>query len=430
MPYSFPMATTISPNPHQISPLEKLMPRAYVRQIYCFPSASPAAIDVLRQGLAGTVSDVPYLLSGITTTGPGQMDVSLSEPYQHVEDLFSCHDLSSALDYAALRAGHFPPAALAIPGLFPPDVDRRPHPNPAPVFRARACPVRGGGLLLCVAVHHATTDITGFGALLRIWASHCRTGSSRAAGFEPSWLDRRALLLRPLDDDDDAAPPPFPPFLRALEPGETSRSRAGAPARPADYRTGIFFFAQEGLDALKRGANAHLSSSSSSSSAWVSTADVLSALLWSALAGASASPPVAALSAVAAAVRRAVAGVDAAGVRAHLAYLAYLDKAHSSPPVVILGAGHHGRGMSVVSWAGQGAREVDWGGALGGRCEAVRLPRMAHRRCPIVLPRVPAGAGDGEGAGLEVLVCFEEEYMERFARSWGVREYAVVRCMS
>ena len=74
------------------------MPRVYVRQIYCFPSASPAAIDVLRQGLAGTVSDVPYLLSGITTTGPGQMDVSLSEPYQHVEDLFSCHDLSSALD--------------------------------------------------------------------------------------------------------------------------------------------------------------------------------------------------------------------------------------------------------------------------------------------------------------------------------------------
>ncbi|KAI5923423.1 transferase family-domain-containing protein [Camillea tinctor] len=458
---------TISPASYQISPLEKLMPRVYVRQIYCFPSPNPSAIEVLMQGLAGAVSDIPYLLSGIITTGPGQMDISLSAPYQSPSDLFSCLDLSSSLDYASLKASHFPPTAFTIPGLFPREVDR-PYPNPAPVFRARACPIRGG-LLLCVAVHHSTTDITGFGALLRIWASHCRTRSSRAAGFDPSWIDRR-LLLQP-SSNDNAAPPPFPPFLHALDAEGMSKfsSRADPPVRLEDYRTGIFFFAQAGLDALKRAASEHLLSSSPPPCPWVSTGDILAALLWSAMFSAEgnnnndddngsstlsfpvnfrsrvplnpsylgaafamtaahapaadlrailAGPsPTASLAAVAAAHRRSVTAVDAPRVRAHLAYLG----AGKDAPVV-LGTGHFG--MSVVSWAGQGAREVDWGAAVGGRCEAVRVSAMAYRRYPIVLPRVP-----GREGGLEVIVCFEEGYMERFARSWGVREYAVVRCM-
>ncbi|KAI1500868.1 hypothetical protein F5X99DRAFT_224905 [Biscogniauxia marginata] len=498
-----------SPHPHQLSPLDKLMPRVYVRQIYCFPSTDPRATEVLGEGLAGTVADVPYLLSGITSSGPRQMDISLSEPYQCLDDLFSCNDLSSSLDYDVLRAGNFSPAAFVVPELFPRDT-QPPYPDPAPVFRARASPINGG-FLLCVAIHHSTTDITGFGSLLKIWASHCRTGSSRAVGFEPSWLDRR-VLLRPFAIPP---PPPFPKLLHTLEMGGAAPPRlTGPPVRPADYRTGIFFFAREGLEGLKCAANEHLASRGGISPSWVSTGDVLAALLWSALFTAEqqqqqqgdpssnsaaaqdsststvdfpvnfrsraldpplprsylgaafamtsarapradllsvarfhessdpSSYPIAALSTIAAAHRRTVADVDASSVTATLAYLSYLDSfshhkppsssdraddddagEESNPPVVILGPSRRD-GISIVSWADQGARELDWGPAVGW-CEAVRLARMANRRYPIVLPRIP-----GAGGGLEVIVCFEKGYMERFTRTWGVEKYAVLRCLS
>jgi hypothetical protein len=259
------------------------MPRAYVRQIYCFPAVSNSrAVDTLSSGLSGLARDVPYILARVVSD---KLGVALTgTPSQRLEDVFSTQDLSSSIDYDTLRAGHFPPAAFLAPGIVPSDT-LPPYQSRVPVFRARASLVRGG-LILCVAVHHSVTDITGFGALLKIWASHCRDGSSRGIGFDANWLDRGPLFATsPQPHDTDSAV--IPHLLHVATVGKVKpvagRSPAGQVARtgPKDYRTAILYFPQQQLRALKDAANAHLASQGSG--AWVSTSDVLSSLLWSAV---------------------------------------------------------------------------------------------------------------------------------------------------
>ncbi|KAI0477806.1 hypothetical protein GGR56DRAFT_427312 [Xylariaceae sp. FL0804] len=390
-----------NPGATELSPLDQLMPRGYIRQILCFPAAGPRAVEVLRAGLAGTVRDVPFLLSTVvaaaaaTTTiaASAATPLQLSAPCQTVDDIFSARDFLSdskdskdeneneddtaepAPDYAALRAAGFPPGALAFATTTEDDVvlTVAPPSSPSstsspsrsaapPVFRARATRVRHhgddydcdrdvGGLLLCVAVHHCTTDISGLGSLLAVWAAHCRyvTGSegslpaAAAAGFDAGWLDRRPLFCSSVDDDGDdndggssaaeqpgggqevevpaggaALPhkakegPPLPPPLPELLHTPDAPARAGEDDEGGDdYVTGIYFFPQAGLARLKAGVNAYLASSSSSSStssssssnptsesssasansAWVSTSDVLTALLWRAVLAAEQHPP-------------------------------------------------------------------------------------------------------------------------------------------
>ncbi|KAI0483873.1 hypothetical protein F4859DRAFT_503342 [Xylaria cf. heliscus] len=275
------------PHPIRLSPLEQLMPRAYVRQIYCFPPSNSSAISTLSQGLAGLARDVPYILSRvISTTSETGSTVSISAPCHNPEAIFSVHDLSDSIDYAALKAGNFPPGAFLAAGIVPPDT-LPPYPASPAVFLARASLVRGG-LLLCVAVHHVVLDITGFAALLKIWASHCRDGSSRDIGFDASWMDRGPLFSSSLESLP--SPAALPKLLHIRTPGESTRpagrSQAGQAAPgitpKKNYQTSIFYFPQAHLRALKDAADAHLESSWAPGS-WVSTSDILSALLWSAV---------------------------------------------------------------------------------------------------------------------------------------------------
>ncbi|KAI0007066.1 hypothetical protein F4779DRAFT_526272 [Xylariaceae sp. FL0662B] len=438
-----------------LSPLDKIMPRAYVGQILCFPSTDPHVYQVLKDGLASVVADIPYLFLGVVTSEDHKF-ISLSEPYQNVDDLFSCYDLSESIVYESIKAAHFPPSAFNLDGIKLPDT-LPPYTNPAPVFRARLSLV-SGGFILFVAVYYSTTDITGYGSLLRIWASYCWTGSSAAAGFDPSWMDRKARL-RP--SEAETTPVSIPGLLYIREPTELSRL-SGSLAHIGEFKTAIFFFPQKGLQRLKDAVNEHISPQAAGT--WVSTSDILTALLWSsllaaeqqisgrtadstkttntisfpvnfrsrfspslpnnylgaafimtcatapredllslslvsetpcALDGAPLAPAeVSVIARLAAAIRNALHRVDESSVRS---VLAYLDAQAADHPPVILGP--RDDGISVVSWADEGVYELDWGEVVG-RCEAVRLPRLAYKRNPIVLPRVPAGV-DGNEAGLE-----------------------------
>ncbi|KAI1077077.1 transferase family-domain-containing protein [Whalleya microplaca] len=440
-----------------LSPLDKIMPRAYVGQMLCFPSTNPRVSQVLKDGLAGVVADIPYLLSGVVTSSD-RSSISLSEPYQSLEDLFSEVDLTDSVVYASMKAAHFPPSAFTLDGMKPPDT-LPPYPNPAPVFRARLSLVNGG-FVLFVAFHHSTTDITGFGSLLRIWASHCRTGSSAAAGFDPAWLDRKALFDPP---EAKTEPVPLPENLHIREPSALSKlGSGGSPAHIGNLKTAIFFFPQRGLRRLKDAVNEHITSSQGAGT-WVSTSDILTVLLWSSILAAEApepnpppspgpkhtttlgfpanfrsrlTPPLpphylgaAFINTSATAPREDLLSLstppspstdpphgplDPASVSriAHLATLiraslsriddasvraalAYLHAQPADHAPVVLGA--RDDGISVVSWADEGVYELGWGEVVG-RCEKVRVPTLGFKRNPIVLPRVPAGRyGDGDG---------------------------------
>ncbi|KAI1741760.1 hypothetical protein F4680DRAFT_59844 [Xylaria scruposa] len=271
--------------PVRLSPLEGLMPRAYVRQIYCFPTSSPSAISTLSQGLTGLARDVPYVLSRVISdksrTGSS---VAVGTQYYSPEDIFSWHDLSASINYAPLKAGHFSPSAFLAPGIVPPD-SISPYPASPAVFLARASLVKGG-LILCVAVYHAVVDITGFDVLLKIWASHCRDGTSREIGFNASWMNR-SLLFSSVNPPKPSAHAPMPKLLHIRTPEElarlASRSQAGNVAGSGlkSYRTGIFYFPLQQLRVLKDAVNALVISQEPES--WVSTSDILSSLLWGAI---------------------------------------------------------------------------------------------------------------------------------------------------
>ncbi|KAI0186706.1 hypothetical protein EV127DRAFT_345822 [Xylaria flabelliformis] len=279
-------APALLPDPIRLSPLEGFMPRAYVRQIYCFPTSSPLAISTLSQGLIGLAQDVPYILSRVVSNKSGTGSaVAVGTQHHSLEDIFSWHDLSASIDYATLKAGHFSPSAFLTPGIIP-QGSIPPYPASPAVFLARASLVKGG-LILCVAVYHVVVDITGFDVLLKIWASHCRDGSSREIGFNPSWMDRSPLFYASENSSNPSAHASIPKLLHIRTPEELARlagrSQAGKVAGSGqnNYQTGIFYFPHQQLRVLKDAANAHITSQEPGS--WVSTSDILSSLLWGAI---------------------------------------------------------------------------------------------------------------------------------------------------
>ncbi|KAH8680830.1 hypothetical protein BX600DRAFT_504582 [Xylariales sp. PMI_506] len=261
-----------------LSPLDWLMPGSYIGQVMCFPSNGGRVHEVLGRGIRGLARDLPYLLGGITDRDHPKGSVELTEPYQAPEDLLSYQDISEALDYAALKAEGFPPEALSLPGIRPPDA-LPPYSSPAPVFRARLSFIRGG-FLLYVAVHHRTTDITGYGTLLSMWAAHCRTGSSADTGFNPSWLDRGALLSSPAATGVRDVTE-MPEFVHALNRNSLPRPAENFSSQPPEYETRVFHFSAEYLRDTKEAVNKEKSLGSLGVD-WVSTGDILTAILWSA----------------------------------------------------------------------------------------------------------------------------------------------------
>ncbi|KAK7752551.1 hypothetical protein SLS62_005519 [Diatrype stigma] len=458
----------------QLTPLEWLMPRAYVRQIFAFPSSNESVAKSLQDGLTGVIEEVPYLLSGVVSEDFPEGSVSLIEPYQSLDDLFSWQDLSPSIGYARMKEDKFPPAAFNVPELIPPDTIP-PYPTPAPVFRARLSLVKGG-FLLCIAAHHNTTDITGFGALLKLWASRCRAGSSESTGFDHKWLDRSALF-----QSEKRSSISVPELLHIREPNEPTRARRTGEGA-LEFKTGVFFFPWRTLQEIKQATNDRITALEPRS--WVSTGDILTALLWSAVIEAESSAsssglqgnstiglPVNfrsrlsislpkdymgaafvmtaataslkdlkafpgtdgsedaetkvaamnALSRIALEIRKSITSVDEPAIRKVFEYIDSQADIRS----IILGPRHDG--ISLVSWADQGVYELDWGEVIG-RCEAVRLPKLMYKRYPIIQPRIPE-MGEGEG-GFEVIVSFDESTFRRFERARPIARFAKLRCAS
>lgn len=459
-----------------LSPLDWLMPRSYVSQILCFPADDSRIFEILKEGLSKTVEDVPYLLSGVVDQEYPKGSVRLTDPYQTVEDLIAWQDLSETLDYALLKAANFPPSALTIPSIKPRDT-APPLPTPEPVVRAKLSLIKGG-ILLCVSIHHSTTDITGFGALLKLWASHCRTESSADVGPKQSWYDRSLLIHSPeAYTGQDLAT--VPELVHIVDHSEQFKSVEPTP-KAAVFETRVFRFPEQTLQDLKTSVN-RCFSSTSNGIGWVSTGDIVAALLWSAIIWAEQDdiqgpgntnktctagipvnfrsrfdPPlpkdylgaaigmttarvtrsillslstdpmtedtqahgdiILALAHIAGAVRESIGRIDGNKMRSLLDYTA------SRPDITSIKLGPRHDGISLVSWANEGVYELDWGKVLG-RCESVRLPRMAGRRYPIVLPKL-SSQNTGQAAGLEVIASFDEKTMERFCQSRLIRLFA------
>jgi hypothetical protein len=420
------------------------MPRSYISQILCFPSSNPRISEVLREGLAGTLKDVTYLASRIVARAHPKGSVALSSPCDSLIDLFHVNTYAD-VEYDALKSGAFRPSNFDDHNWFSADLSPA-NTSPSPVFRAVLTLVKGG-CLLAVSLHHQTADITAYGSLLKIWASHCRTGSSESIGFDQSWLDRTAIVRSPHD-----APADTPLLLHKEESTPSSQS-----SKPVKLETRYLRFSGEYLKRLKAEVNKHLPDGT----AWVSTSDVLTALLWGYIIHSEFSddvntaddgeyrmriavnsrsrynPPlpkeylgssfgVALVTAkkadlvpiassteqklftseianVAAAVRQSINIINEHTMNRIINHLASQDDVSS------LKQCEQAADVSIVSWADEGAYELDWGAELG-HCDAVRLSSLKGKRYPVVFPRLPNG-------DLEVLVAFDEELTSKWQKT-------------
>jgi len=430
---------------YELAPLDQLTPRGWIRQIFAFPTPNPGVDKVFRDGLAGLLEDIPYLRSDVVQTGNPAAPTALSEPRWTLDDIFSAVDLSDSIDYAVLRAADFSPKILSRK-----DIEPIGPASPIPVFRIKLTLVNGG-CLLYLALTHAGHDITACGTLLKIWASYCRTGSSASVGFSPVWLDRTPLrtLTGP------AAQPP-PERIAVQKPSEAAQSQAER--REEVFETAVFRFSGKSLADLKSQVNAR---APQLDVPWVSTSDVLIALIWSAITSAEEqipapragseptkppkkaitvlmpvnfrqrlNPPLpkeylgAAYSTVAATVQRDdLLSVSQTGNIESLAAIAAAIRAsygtvtHDSvknisalvqacPDVSKVSWAPPGDGIAIISWADQGVHELDWGAVIG-RCEATRFQQFGYRSYPWIMPRLPNG-------DYEYIVSLEEHAMQLF----------------
>lgn len=443
------MAEILSPQElSQLSPLEWVMPRSFISQVLCFPSTNPRIYEVLRDGLAGTLADVPYLASRIVARAHIKGSVALSSPCDSLGDLFRVNDLAATVDYSDLKAGGFRPSLFDGLDLFSDDLNLA-NTSPSPVFRAVLSLVKGG-CLLSVSLNHSTADITAFGSLLKIWASHCRTGSSEGIQFSQLWLDRTAIA-----NSSRHAPADAPLLLH-----KEDSSLSSQPSKPVEVETTFFRYSAESLKSLKVEVSKHLPDGAS----WVSTSDILTAILWGSAVYSEPSeddndaasdvcsmriavncrsrynPPlpknylgaafgvslvtakkvdlmdigrssgenysISAIAKVAAVIRQSVNVIDEDKMNTIVNHLS------AQEDVTGLKLCEQPASVSIVSWADEGVYQLDWGTELG-HCEVVRLPTFKTKRYPVVFPRLPNG-------DLEVLVSFDQELLNRWRAVYGV----------
>lgn len=438
-----------------LTPLDLLTPLGYIRQIYCFP-AGTGAVQTLKKGLAGLLEDVPYLGSGIVKTGDPAAPVRLSDPYESVDDLFAWLDLSESVDYASFKAVNFSPRSLTRKDIEP----ELPEQQLESVFRAKLT-LLNGGCLLYVCLHHSGSDITAFGTLMKLWAAHCRDGSSERVGFSLAWLDRTPLSRL---GSKALKPPPE----RPVPTSDSSQPNTNAVEEKV-FETAIFRFPSKPLQDLKAQANTRVPSIGVP---WVSTSDILIALLWSAATEAEAkaleestfqkptvtivmpvnfrhrlNPPLpkeylgAAYSATAATALRddllSVAdSVDinslttiAAAVRSSYGKVTHDSVSETAgliqacPDLSKVKWGPSHDGLVFVSWADQGIYELDWGHVIG-KCEAVRFQEFGFKAYPYILPRLPSQNGDAAGGDFEFILSLEEKAMESFKEGFVMSEIA------
>lgn len=144
-----------------LSPLDQMAVRCYSNSVWFFAGSDHAAmLEILRTGLAQTVSELPFLTSDVVPTDTvnqiGQLELRSTDRtlVMGIKDMRT----KPGLDYEALRNTNYPPSALDHRD-FMPVVSAVDYPDltamPALALQAN---LLLGGLALAVSFNHALCD--------------------------------------------------------------------------------------------------------------------------------------------------------------------------------------------------------------------------------------------------------------------------------
>ncbi len=471
----------------RLSIIDSLMPRLYIRQMHCFPSTDPLISEILKDGLRETITSIPFLAASVIKCSSQKGALKMGGPFSTIDEIFSCHEHLEGMNYSALKEASFPLEPLNASFLSP-LLPAPPVPEPAPVMRVRMTRVERG-FILYICIHHCVVDVNGLAALLKVWAAHCRNTSDKEVLVDPDCLDRTALLgsskvsssVRPAEI---WYRPRYRPTGKEISLLFTSLNRtlrsclikclvplAPVPSTP-DSETALYYFPAKTLKELKVEVLKHAVAAGVE---WLSTNDILSALVWSAAMQArgtswqpniqsrstvgmsvdirgrlepplpnsyignaigicwvtisrksllSAADPASpqALAKVATSIRKSLSGVDNARMRNLVAYV------EGQQDLTKLSWGSPTTDFMVTTWAGQDSYGLDWGEVIG-KCEAIRARKLAITDYCVILPRHPSqGCDEASSGGLEVMISLRSDRMRRLQAGKLMNAFAQLRC--
>ncbi|KAF2718112.1 hypothetical protein K431DRAFT_287960 [Polychaeton citri CBS 116435] len=272
---------SVEPQISKLSLCDVYAPKIWVTQCHFWPCEErqpfERTYEILKQGLARVLSEIPELAGRITRGSDDPRDIYIEvNPNASID--FSHEDLSIVEDipsYLALRSGGFPVQDIKLRIL--PDITLLPVTVGSPIFTAKLNKLKGG-LCMTFGLNHLFADMSSVSEVERLWSLHTADVSSgRQSTYRPAINDvsfRERLSVAP----PGAAPFNDPHWM--VSP--TQQSQLNLPAA-ADSISGqvdatkwcMWRFSPENLTTLKKDA------SSSDATKWISTIDALIGLLWS-----------------------------------------------------------------------------------------------------------------------------------------------------
>ena len=464
----------------ELSALDQIMPRVYIRLILTFPVSKEevnTASQCLQRGLERTIAEIPFLDDDVTNAPNRPSRVSLRSRSGGEKTVFQIKNLVNegsgwTRRYEDLQAEDMPMSELDGDLLAP--VGRMMPEGATPVMAVQANIIEGG-CLLCVCVHHSVMDASGLGVVLRHWARHCRAlqNLSRQDYGLSDWsdqsLDRSPLLNGGLETHNEKFPG-YQVTKKAQQSIESYKQPAATPSVP-QMTADIFELDMNAIVSLKHDIIEHLDESGQGQ-VWVSTNDVLCTVVWRAITRARAlsesgsqietessaqvglgmavngrarlTPPLPAtyvgnvilysmancelslsrfpslssLAKTALAVRESINAIDDTYIRSLIHFIDDLPDVTAVKPAF---RSSLAKDLAITSWADLGLYDLDWGAAIGGgKIEYLRVPKAAFDGLCIILPRMQNGA-------MEVVVGLKQKDMDVLKDDEAFLQYASLR---
>lgn len=160
----------------QLSALDQIMPRLYLRWLLCFPLSKTAPapesiVNAFQSGINSTLIQMPILSGHLVpeSSDPSRLEVHIPAIRQEFRLKVKRLDVENGElmpPYESLKEINFPVSKLPDKLFTPPDEPTM------PVFDTMASFIQGG-LLLCIKCHHAVVDGGGLGLVVKLLAQHC-----------------------------------------------------------------------------------------------------------------------------------------------------------------------------------------------------------------------------------------------------------------
>ncbi|GAB1194172.1 hypothetical protein APSETT444_003413 [Aspergillus pseudonomiae] len=234
----------------QLSPLDLLMPRTYIRVLLAFETIipTPELTQSLQSGLDKLSTQLPWLSGRVfaTTSIQHKASVEIRSNAGHTPTLVDKGSIAApytTLSSHGMSMEAIPSEIWPVPSM----VDDGISETGAPVFAASLFGFADQGVGLCVCLHHHAVDATGLSEVVELWARNVAETGFEFSGSHQTRLERLSKALSPALEDISSL---SSESLLALHP-EYSKVPPTMPKEFAPSTSKLFAIPVDRINALK-----------------------------------------------------------------------------------------------------------------------------------------------------------------------------------